>query len=382
MSLPRSLLALPLAALLVIGAGCKPRRSLVEEGIRHQVLQRGGGVEPTTIDPQRNTGAPEASIIECLFDSLVLARAPNLNEVSPKGAERWEVSADGLTYDFFLRRDARWSNGDPVVAEDYRAAFVRLLEPALAGTLADFAYPILGAEDYHRGRTKDPATVGLTVAGPHHLRIRLRRPMPHFLFMLEGYPFVAVHRPSIEAHGGWLNPASPWTKPGAMVGNGPFRLKSWTPGQVMVLERNPYYWNAAHVTLREIHFHPIDSIDAEERTFRAGQLHLTYSFPTSRLPTYRANHSPALHVAPRLGMHFLNLNTERPPLNDPRVRRALAYAIDRAQLAAKVLDQMPVIPLAYYCTVRLIDPSVQGWSDNIRDRQWPENFSLAAGAAP
>jgi oligopeptide transport system substrate-binding protein len=333
---PTLALALGLGVALA-GTGCKPRLSSVQEGNRTQVLHYGSGVEPGTIDPQRNTGSPEAVIINELFDSLVVANPENITEVLPRGAERWEVSADGLEYTFHLRRDGRWSNGDPVTAGDYRASIVRLLEPRLLGELANLAYPIAGAEDYHRGRSKDPATIGVTTDGPHVLRFRLRAPLPHFLNFLETYPFVAVHRASLEAHGGWLNPASPWMKPGAMVSNGPFRLKAWVPNRDLVLERNPFFREAARVTLREIHFHPIESIDTEERAFRAGQLHVTSTLPANKIPIYRAENPSALHIAPRFGISYLNLNTEKPPLTDPRVRRALALAINRAQLTAKVL---------------------------------------------
>jgi oligopeptide transport system substrate-binding protein len=320
-----------------LAGGCGRRTTTVQSGTVEQALHRGAGVEPGTIDPQRNNGAPEAEIIRTLFEPLVYANPANVNEVLPKAAERFEISPDGLTYDFYLRATARWSNGDPVVAEDYRAAILRLLEPALAGNLVDYAFPIAGAEDYYRGRIKDPAQVGVSTPDRLHLRLRLREPSPHFIYHLEDYPFVAVHRPSIEANGGWLNPTSPWTRPGLLVSNGPFQLVRWRPGQDLVVERNPHYWDAANVELRAVQFHLIDSLDTEERAFRAGQLHVTYSFPTGRLATYRANQSPALRVGPRHGVHLLYLNTAKPPLTDARVRRALAYAIDRVQLAEKVL---------------------------------------------
>lgn len=321
---------------IVLTAGCSRRADHGQVPGRSLALNRGAGVEPATIDPQRNSGAPEAEIIRGLFDSLVYANPEDVNEVLPKGAERWTISPDGLTYDFFLRREARWSNGDPVVAEDYRASILRAMEPALAGAIADYTYPIAGAEDYHRGRNRDPSSVGLVAVDSHHLRITLRAPAPHFIYLMEEFPFVAVHRPSIEANGGWLNPTSPWTKPG-MVSNGPFRLTAWTNGKELVMERNPYYWNKAAVKLDAIRFIPIESTDTEERTFRTGQIHVTYSFPTNRLATYRDAKSPALRVSARNGAHLLFFNTTKPPLNDPRVRRALSFAIDRVKLAQKVL---------------------------------------------
>lgn len=339
--------ALPFVLLAVLLCGCEPRLSSVERGIREQVLHAGNGVEPSTIDPQRNSGSPEAFIINELFDALVVADPDNINEVRPCGAERWEISADGLEYTFHLRPDGRWSNGDPVTAEDYRASFVRIVEPTLGGTLANLAYPIVGAEDYHRGKSRDPATVGVSTDGPWILRIRLRAPLPQLLNYLETYPFVAVHRASVEAHGGWINPASPWTKAGVMVSNGPYRLKAWTPNHPLVIERNPFFRDAASIRLREIHFHPIDSIETEDRAYRTGQLHYTSTVPTTKLPVYRRDIPAQLHVTPRLGLHYLNVNTEHPVLRDPRVRRALAAAIDRRQLTERVLGrgEIPALSL-------------------------------------
>ena len=337
--------------LLLAGVGlltaCQPRLSTVDRGIREQVLHAGNGVEPSTLDPQRNSGAPEAFIINELFDALVVANPDNVNEVLPNGAERWEISADGLTYTFFLRQDGRWSNGDPVTAEDYRASFVRIVEPGLAGTLANLAYPIAGAEDYHRGKTTDAATVGVSAAGTFILRIRLRAPLPPLLNYLETYPFVAVHRASIEANGGWTNPAGRWTRPGKMISNGPYRLKAWTPNHPLELELNPFFRETGRGRLREIHYYPIESLDTEDRAYRSGQLHLTSGVPANKLPTYRKELPGQLHVTPRLGLHYLNVNTEHTVLRDARVRQALAFAIDRTQLAEKVLGrgELPALSL-------------------------------------
>lgn len=343
----REPLLLFVAAAGVLLSGCQPRLSSVERGIREQVLHAGNGVEPSTLDPQRNSGAPEAFIINELFDALVVADPDHINDVLPCAAERWEISPDGLDYTFHLRRDGRWSNGDPVTAEDYRASFVRIVEPRLGGTLANLAYPIAGAEDYHRGKSSDPATVGVSTDGPYIFRIRLRAPLPQLLNYLETYPFVAVHRASIEAHGGWTNPASPWTKPGKMISSGPYRLKEWQPNHPLVIERNPYFRAAATIRLREIHFHPIDSIETEDRAYRTGQLHYTSTVPTTKLPVYRHDLPAQLHVTPRLGLHYLNVNTEHPVLRDPRVRRALAAAIDRRQLTERVLGrgELPALSL-------------------------------------
>jgi oligopeptide transport system substrate-binding protein len=128
-----------------------------------------------------------------------------------------------------------------------------------------------------------------------------------------------------------------------LVGNGPFTLKTWRPNQVIIVEKSPTYWNAARVRLRAVHFYPIDSLDAEERAFRAGQLHLTEAMPPAKIDAYRQSLPQLLRIDPYLGTYFYRLNINRPCLNEPRVRRALAMAVDRRAIVEHILrgGQLP-----------------------------------------
>jgi oligopeptide transport system substrate-binding protein len=126
------------------------------------------------------------------------------------------------------------------------------------------------------------------------------------------------------------------------VGNGPFTLVEWRAGQRIIVAKSPTYWDAAAVRLREIDFYPF-TVDAEERAFRAGQLHVTDALPPAKIDAYRRDASRLLRIDPLLGTYFYRLNLARPPLGDVRVRRALALAVDRQAIVEKILrgDQLP-----------------------------------------
>jgi len=134
------------------------------------------------------------------------------------------------------------------------------------------------------------------------------------------------------------------------VGNGPFQLKSWEPNRRIIVEKSPTYWDAAHVRLNGIHFYPIDSVDAEERAFRTGQLHVTYVLPFGKVETYRRDNPQFLRTDPYLDSYFFRLNVRRAPFGDERIRRALALAVDRTAIVEKILrgGQLPATAITPY----------------------------------
>lgn len=293
------------------------------------------GSEPTDLDPHVVTSLAEARILPALFEPLVnfdpatLAPAPGL-------AERWEISADGLTYTFHLR-EARWSNGDPVSSSDVVASWKRALTPSLAADYAYFFYLIRGAEEFHKGQTADFSTVGLATPDARTLVVTLTHPAPYFLQILLNSPWRPVHVKSIAIAGPAYERGTRWTRPDRIVTNGPFRLREWTPHQRIVVEKSPTYWDAAAVKLAGLVFYPTDSVDAEERAFRAGQLHVTYSVSLSKLAAYRRDQPAALRIDEYVDTYIFRFNTRKAPLDNPRVRRALSLAIDREVITAKLL---------------------------------------------
>ena len=325
--------------LAAASAGCLRRETDVQRGDREQVLLRGVGYEVTDIDPQLGTGTAEQAVISGLFEGLVAEDPRDLHPV-PGVAGRWDISPDGLTYTFFLRPEARWSNGKPVTADDFVQSWKRILSPSLAADNANLFYVIDGAEAFNRGATTDFSRVGAVALGERTLRVALEHPAPNFLSLLTHWSFCPVPVGVIASEGPLDRRGNPWTSPGHLVGNGPFVLESWAQNKVIVLAKSPTYWDAAHVMLNGIRLYPIDSLEAEERGFRAGQLHLTDALPVGRIDAYRSGGPDLralLRIDPYLGTYFYRINTGRPGLNNPLIRRALALAVDRRAIVERIL---------------------------------------------
>ena len=324
-------LALLVALLL---AGCTKRETAVDAGVRTQTLHVGNYIEPPDLDPHTNNALGVGWIGAALSEGLV-GLANDGATVTPGVAERWEISDDGRRYTFHLRANALWSNGERVTAADIVAAFRRFLEPKLGCEGANLVFPIEGARDFVEGRSRDFASVGVKALDERTVEIRTRFRAPYFLRVLADEHLVPLHGPSLDRFDGREKRGGKWTQPGNFIGNGPFVLKEWQPNRVIAVAKNPRYWNAAQVKLNEIRFHPIEDSATEERAFRTGQIHVTYTVPVSKLSTYAGK--PELRPMPILRTDYISFATTKPPFNDPRLRRAFSLAIDRERLAASVL---------------------------------------------
>jgi oligopeptide transport system substrate-binding protein len=338
----RTITRLCLLAAALLLSSCFKRESAVQQGDRDQVLHRGMGADPTDLDPHIAMTIPEVDLASALFEGLVTEDPVDLHPV-PGVAERWEISPDHLTYTFHLRTTAKWSDGKPVTAQDFVASWQRMLTPSLGAENAGLLYVLQGAEAFHKGTTKDFATVGVTAVDARTLRVRLEHPTPYFLSLITHPAWLPVSIPAIAAHGNAYTRGTPWTRPGRHVGNGPFRLVTWQPNRELTVEKSPTYWDAATVRLQSIRFYPTESMEAEERAFRTGQLHVTYTLPFGKVDAYRRNAPHLLRTDPYLNTYFFRLNVRHPPLNNERVRRALALAVDRQAIVETLLrgGQLP-----------------------------------------
>lgn len=340
--LPRSLALIVATLALSLGlAGCGKKEggaaasggSAVERGNQEQILHIGNLGEPNDLDPHIVATHNDAHIAMALFEGLV-QYDPRTSEPVAAGAERWETLADNLTWTFHLRKNAKWSNGDPVTANDYVFALRRLLMPALGGEYANMMFVLKNAEAFYGGRITDPAQVGARAADDHTLVLTLERPVPYLLTMACHASWYPLHRATIEKFGKVDQRGSPWTRAGNLVGNGYFTLKEWRPNQFIRLAKSETYWDRENVKLKEVFFYPIESEDAEERSFRSGQLHVTSTMPITKIATYKD--SPYYHPHVLLGTYAYYFNVNVKPLDDARVRRALAMAIDREAIVRDV----------------------------------------------
>ena len=383
--MPARRFLLPLSILALLWGGCARHETAVESGTRDQILHLGNRDEPADLDPHTNNSGSTGTLLSSLFEGLV-NRANDGRTILPGVAESWDISPDGRTYTFHLRANARWSNGDPVTAQDFRDSFLRVLDPALGCEQSNVAFPIVGAQDFLEGRLKDPNAVGLRAPDAHTFITILSHPAPYWLGILAYTgPLWPLHRRSVEAAGGWHARGKAWTRPGQLIGNGPFVLAEWRPNSFVRVVRNPYYWDAARVRLKEVRFYPMEDENAEERAFRAGQLHVTYRVPQSKVAVYEAEHPTELQIAPDLRLSYLTFNVTRPPFTDPRVRRAFSLAINREQLVKATLGKLgqPATAFVIPGTGGYTPPPVGGFDPGEARRLLAEaGFPGGAGLPP
>lgn len=355
----RVVLTLALAAAL---AGCGRRAPEKTAAPPEAVLHIGNLSEPSDLDPQVITSHQDANIVMGLFEGLVQYDAKTAEPV-PAVATRWEASADQLTWTFHLRPDAKWSNGDPVTAHDFVFAYRRMVSPSLAAEYASMLFVLKNARPINSGQLADAAQLGARAADDRTLVLTLEHPAPYLPSMACHPAWYPLHRATLEKHQGAARRGSAWTRPGNLVGNGYFTLAEWRPQQHIRLQRNPAYWDAAAVKLDAAVYYPIDSEDAEERAFRAGQLQITSTLPLAKIGVYRAEQSPHFQPHVFLATFFLRFNTARPPLDDARVRRALSLAIDRERFVRDVMRGGPT-PAGH-----LTPPGTAGFDAGLPPRQ-------------
>lgn len=335
----RTLTVLALAVSLAGSlAGCGTGSTAADEAAKNGILLVGNGADPRTLDPQLLIGSPEANIVSALSEGLVVQDPDDVLKVRPGVAERWSHSADYRRWTFQLRPNAKWSDGSPVTARDFVYSFRRMLTPELDSDAADLLHVIRNARAYNLGEIDDFGEVGIAAPDPLRLELTLEYPAPYLLTMLAGTNFMPVNRAAVEAGGAMGDRNNRWASAGTYVGNGPFLLSEWHINRYILLERNPQYWDAANVRLNGVRFIPIESPSDEVDGFLAGDLHVTQAIPQDRRAELLRDHRASVVEEELLGTEAYELNVRKPPLDDVRVRKALALAIDRAALVRELDD--------------------------------------------
>lgn len=314
---------------------CSESQNPVDSGLETQVLHFGNGSEPQGLDPHIVTGVPEHHLLTSLCEGLVITNpkgGPNL----PGVAKNWTISDDGLVYTFYLHENAKWSNGDDVTADDFVWSWQRILTPSLGSQYPDMLYYVKGAQEFHQGDLINFMDVGAKAIDSKTFEVTLEKPYSFFIKLLSHYSTYPVNKRTVLSHGPIDDRNGEWTRPGNFVCNGPMQLKSWELNKKIVVEKNPYYWDADKVRLNEIHFYPVQNESTEDRMFRAGQLHVTNVVPQEKCPVYLKEGNKNLRIDPYLGTYFYRLNTLHPVLKDKRIRKALALTINREQIVKRV----------------------------------------------
>jgi oligopeptide transport system substrate-binding protein len=315
----------------------------LQEANRNKILLTTVGSEPRTLDPQASQGVTEHHIIMSMIEGLVAPSIDDQAKVVPGMADRWQHNEDYSVWTFHIGEDRKWSNGDPVTAQDFVFSYQRMLTASFGAQYADNLFILKGAEDYYRGKITNFDQVGVKAIDPHTLHIELVGPTPYLLSLVQHDSWLPVNPKAILKFGKIDTRDSKWTRAENYIANGPFKMKSWRPNDVIEVVRNPLYWDAANVKLNGINFYSIENGNTQERAFQAGQLHMTDQIPLDKVPYYRRKHPELIRIDPYEGVYFYRINVARKPLDDPKVRLALNLSVDREAIVKNILreDQKP-----------------------------------------
>jgi len=319
-----------------------------------QTLNLGNGAEPKEIDPALVTGEPDGNVVFNIFEGLVTLDNDTL-EPQPAVAESWTISPDGKTYTFKIRKNAKWSDGSELTAEDFVWSWTRVLTPMTASEYAYQLYYVKNGEDFNKGKIKDPNMLGLKAPDKYTFVVELAHPTPFFLKLCAFYTLNPTPKQVVTKF-----PGQEWTKEENIVSNGPYKLVEWKLNRHIKAVPNEYYWDKDAVKLKEIYFYPIENSDTEEKMFLSGKLHLTNTVPPLRIPKYeeeakKMGADATYRAFPQLASYFYRFNVKRKPVDDWRVRRALALTIDRTALVKNILHAGQVPATSF-------TPPVHGYS--------------------
>ena len=340
-------------------------------------LEYGTDIEPLTLDPQKANLISEGRVIGDLMMGLT-TETPDAQPM-PGMATSWETSADGLTWTFHLR-DAKWSDGAPLTADDFVYGFRRILDPKTASIYAYLVYVLKNGQAVNEGKAPLEA-VGARALDPHTLQLTLEHPAPYLPQLAMHQSFYPVPRHAVEKWG------DDWVKPGRYVSNGPFKLTGWRLGDRMTVVKNPQFFDAAHVCVDRINYYPTpDAISAERRVQR-GELDINTTFQSNRLERLKTTMPGYARTHVSLATSYLSFNTRNvKPLQDVRVRRALSESIDRDFMTAKLMraGQQPAYSFVTPGTANYVSGPRTLWADKpFAERQAEARALLkAAGYGP
>lgn len=282
--------------------------------------------EPFSLDPQLSTDIPGSKVLRHLHDGLTTLDADGIPQ--PALAQSWEHSEDYATWTFHLRPEARWSNGDPLTAHDFVESYRRMLDPA---TGAQYAYNVYNYLREGRAffENRGQGEIGARAVDDHTLVLELEAPSVIFPQLVAHPSWYAVHMPTIREHGDvWVN------RPATYIGSGPFRMRETRSKDRYIAERNPHYWGADEVFFETIVFRMIADPNTEIAAFERGELDMTATVPLAELA--RVRQMPEYYTVPWLGIYYFAFNTQRAPMDDVALRRALSLAVPRTVIAERV----------------------------------------------
>ncbi|MCX8984441.1 oligopeptide ABC transporter substrate-binding protein OppA [Citrobacter portucalensis] len=363
----KSLVAAGILTALV--AGNVATAAVVPAGVQlaeKQTLVRNNGSEVQSLDPHKIEGVPESNINRDLFEGLLISDVDG--KPSPGVAEKWE-NKDFKVWTFHLRKDAKWSDGTPVTAQDFVYSWQRLANPNTASPYASYLQygHIVNIDDIIAGK-KSVTDLGVKAIDDHTFEVTLSEPVPYFYKLLVHSSVSPVPRAAVEKFG------EKWTQPANIVTNGAYKLKDWVVNERIVLERNTNYWDNAKTVINQVTYLPISSEVTDVNRYRSGEIDMTYNnMPIELFQKLKKEIPNEVHVDPYLCTYYYEINNQKAPFNDVRVRTALKLALDRDIIVNKVKNQgdLPAYSFTppYTDGAKLVEPEWFKWSQEKRNEE-------------
>ena len=281
--------------------------------------------EPPDLNLLTTTDTTSFWIIDHMFDGLYWKDKNGEPVLSI--AKDAKVSEDGKTYTFTLRDDAKWSNGDPVTAEDFVYSYITHLDPKTGSETAFYLYYIKGGEAFNKGKGK-VEDVGVKAIDTKTLEIKLEAPTSYFPKLLATRYYAPVNKKVAEANPKWATNAD------TFVSNGAYKLTKWEHDSEVVIEKNENYWNKADVSMGKITWKMVNEATTYYQMYKSGELDVIDTLPADVIEKEKNN--PEFKITPYYGTYMYMFNVTKPPFNNKKVRKAFAMAIDRKLITEKI----------------------------------------------
>ena len=313
--------------------------------------------EPGTLDPAKARGTHESWPLQHLF--VGLTRVNKDGKVENALADKVEISEDGKVYKVTLKDGLKWSDGNPITAEDFEFAWKRVLDPKMESQYAYQLYYIAGAEEYNKGKGKADS-VGVKAVDAKTLQVTLKQPTAYFDSLMGFYTYYPVSKKVVEANADWAK------DPKTLVSNGAFTLKDWTHNSKIVMDKNPNYYEADKVKIDGIDLDIIEDQSTVYQKYVAGEYNMVVELPTEVTAKLRAEKNPELVIGPNVALYYYNLNPAVKPLNNVKVRKALSLALDRKVITDQI-TQGGQLPATAIVPPGLLDDTGKEFSDANKD---------------
>ncbi len=316
------------------------------------------GTEVPTLDPGVAEDNKAIEVIEQLFSGLTTYDAKTY-EVKPNLATSWKATNGGKTYTFKMREDAKWTNGDPVTAHDIVYAIRRNIKPETASPYAFVLYILRNAEDINKGKIKDVKKIGVKALNKYTVQFQLNSPAAFFPSIAGMWTLRPLHKKTIEKHG------TRWTDVKNIVTCGSYNLETWSRGNLLILKKNPMFFDSNKTRINEIRYLIVREPSTALAMYENNELDLIgiehQAIPPPEIP--RVKKDPVLSkeysIYPRFGTYYLGFNNERPPVDNPLIRKAISAAIDRKTIIDRVVrgDQTPATTFTSPPVFGAVDPA-------------------------